>query len=149
MGCKNHVEFSNTTSWWADLQVPSPVLDYIMAFKVLNSYLMRFTKIEKSLLPWTLPSHLNAVVHLLERTGCFSLIDLIYKHAIFGLYAPLFRESHRQKAITLMAEQRASGSVHLMLGLNVSWGPQQHQISLLSKSVYSSNEKCYGRVFLE
>lgn len=55
-----------------------------------------------------LPSHLNAIVHLLERTGCFTLIDLIYKHTMFGLYAPFVQESHRQKAIILMAEQ-ASG----------------------------------------
>lgn len=44
-----------------------------------------------------LPSHLNAIVHLLERTGRFSLIDLIYKHTMFGLYAPFVQESHRQK----------------------------------------------------
>lgn len=38
-----------------------------------------------------LPSHLNAVVHLLERTGCFSLIDLIYKHTILVYMHLLFR----------------------------------------------------------
>ena len=92
-----------------------------------------------------LPSHLNAVVHLLERTGCFSLIDLIYKHTIFGLYAPFVQESHRQKAITLMAEQ-ASGSVHLMLGLNASRVPNNTKFRYCPICIQQQRE-IYGEYF--
>lgn len=58
---------------------------------------------------------------------------------MFGLYAPFVQESHRLKAITLMTEQ-ASGSVHLMFGLNASRVP--NKISFITaQSAYNSNEK--------
>ena len=92
-----------------------------------------------------LPSHLNVIVHLLERTGCFSLIDLIYKHTMFGLYAPFVQESHRQKAITLMAEQ-ASGSIHLMLGLNASRVPNNTKFHYCPICIQQQRET-YGEYF--
>ncbi|MEG8243118.1 TniQ family protein [Acinetobacter baumannii] len=92
-----------------------------------------------------LPSHLNAIVHLLERTGCFTLIDLIYKHTMFGLYAPFVQESHRQKAIILMAEQ-ASGSIHLMLGLNASRVPNNTKFHYCPICIQQQRET-YGEYF--
>ena len=92
-----------------------------------------------------LPSHLNAIVHLLQRTGHFSLIDLIYKHTMFGVYAPFVQESHRQKAIALMAEQ-ASGSIHLMLGLNASRVPNNTKFHYCPTCIQQQRES-YGEYF--
>lgn len=92
-----------------------------------------------------LPSHLNAIVHLLQQTGHFSLIDLIYKHTMFGLYAPFVQESHRQKAIALMAEQ-ASGSIHLMLGLNASRVPNNTKLHYCPICIQQQRET-YGEYF--
>lgn len=92
-----------------------------------------------------LPSHLNAIVHLLQRTGRFSLIDLIYEHTMFCLYAPFVQESHRQKAISLMAEQ-ASGSIHLMLGLNASRVPNSTKLNYCPICIEQQREM-YGEYF--
>lgn len=92
-----------------------------------------------------LPSHLNAISHLLQRTGRFGLIDLIYKHTMFGLYAPFVQESHRLKAITLMTEQ-ASGSVHLMFGLNASRVPNKNKFHYCPICIQQQGE-IYGEYF--
>ncbi|MFI7911712.1 TniQ family protein, partial [Acinetobacter baumannii] len=92
-----------------------------------------------------LPSHLNAIVHLLQRTDRFVLIDLIYKHTMFGLYAPFVQESHRLKAITLMTEQ-ASGSVHLMFGLNASRVPNKNKFHYCPICIQQQRET-YGEYF--
>jgi len=66
-----------------------------------------------------LPCHLQPLAEHLKKTGSFSVEYLIYKHTMFPLYAPFVTESHRVRAIQLMAG-RSQGAVHLSLGVAAS-----------------------------
>ncbi|GIA21358.1 transposase [Vibrio cholerae] len=66
-----------------------------------------------------LPCHLQAISNQLKRTGRYSVVELVYQHTMFPLYAPFVSEDHRLKALKMMAAS-SQGAVHLMLGVAAS-----------------------------
>lgn len=66
-----------------------------------------------------LPCHLQAISNQLKRTGRYSVVELVYQHTLFPLYAPFVSEEHRFKALKMMAAS-SQGAVHLMLGVAAS-----------------------------
>tara|TARA_R110001583_G_scaffold43838_4_gene139266 strand:- start:14002 stop:15501 length:1500 start_codon:yes stop_codon:yes gene_type:complete len=66
-----------------------------------------------------LPNHLWAISKQLVNTGKYDVIQLIYEHTMFPIYAPFVSENIRLKAMARM-ERRSQGSVHLMLGAAAS-----------------------------
>jgi len=66
-----------------------------------------------------LPCHLQAISNQLENTGRYSVNELVYQHTLFPIYAPFITETHRARALQMMAS-RTQGAVHLMLGVAAS-----------------------------
>ena len=66
-----------------------------------------------------LPCHLQSISSLFQNTGRYSVEELVYQHTLFPLYAPFVTESHKSRALQMMAG-RSQGAVHLMLGVAAS-----------------------------
>lgn len=66
-----------------------------------------------------LPCNLNKIAGHLQGTGRFDVLELIYRHTLFPLYAVFVPESVRLKAIELMYES-SGGAVHMMFGIAAS-----------------------------
>ena len=65
-----------------------------------------------------LPCHLSVISDLYLGQQ-LSVLDLIYQHTLFPIYAPFMPENRRQKCIQLMSSE-SQGAVHLATGMNAS-----------------------------
>lgn len=92
-----------------------------------------------------LPCHLQAISNQLKRTGRYSVVELVYQHTLFPLYAPFVSEEHRLRALKMMAAS-SQGAVHLMLGVAASRVKSVHGFRYCAVCVQQQLKR-YGECF--
>jgi len=92
-----------------------------------------------------LPCHLQAISNQLKRTGRYSVVELVYQHTLFPLYAPFVSEEHRLRALKMMAAS-SQGAVHLMLGVAASRVKSVHGFRYCAACV-QQQLKAHGECF--